>query len=333
MNDSSSARIASQGGLILRRQALACGLSPKQITRLLHSGEWYAVRCGVYTTGQLWESLDPYVGQPQLEARAASLNMVAPHVMSHDSAAYLQDLPILAARPRLVHITRFGVLGCRTTHGVKHHKAPFTADQIAFVGELPVLDIPRTVADIAREHGLRHGVVAASSALRLGFSRRALADAIVAMRSWRHVTVCREAVALADGRCESPGEALAMLMVKQLKIGPVDLQFGLHDQGRTAFADLRIGRHLVEFDGRLKFRVAAVGGFATTPEDALWQEKQRQDWLCGFKLGMSRLTWVDVQPDRWVATQLRLLREITATNALFGTSIDDLAPYIVRRLP
>lgn len=331
MNDDSAARMASQGGLILRRQAMACGLSPKQITRLLHGGEWVAVRCGVYTTGLLWESLDDYVGRPQMEVRAASLNMVAPHVVSHDSAAYLHGLAILAARPRLVHITRFGVLGCRTTHGVKHHKAPFTPEQITFVGDLPVLDIPRTVADIAREHGLRHGVVAASSALRLGVTRRALADAIVAMRNWRHVTICREAVALADGRCESPGEALSMLMVKQLKIGEVDLQFGLRDGGRTAFADLRIGRHLVEFDGRLKFRIVSEGGLAVSPDDALWKEKQRQDWLCGFKLGMSRLTWVDVQPDRWLATQRRLLREITATKALFGTSIDDLAPYIVRR--
>lgn len=331
MNDEIAARMATQGGLILRRQALADGLSAKQVTTLLRSGEWVAVRCGVYTTGLLWTSLDEHVGRPQLEVRAASLNMVAPHVVSHDSSAYLQDLQILAPNPRLVHITRFGVLGCRTKHGVKHHKAPFTSEQIAFVGDLPVLDLPRTVADIAREHGLRHGVVAASSALRSGVTRRALQDAIVPMRNWRHVTVCREAVELADGRCESPGEALAMLMVKQLKIGAVDLQFGLRDQGRTAFVDLRIGRHLVEFDGRLKFRVAAQGGFAVSPEDALWQEKRRQDWLCGFKLGMSRLGWADVQADRWIATQRRLLREITATNALFGTSIDDLAPYIVRR--
>lgn len=323
--------MAAQHGLILRRQALKCGMTPKQITRLLQSGDWVAVRWGVYTTGQLWESLDKYVGRPQLEVRAASMNMIVPHVASHDSAAYLLSLPILEARPRLVHITRFGVLGDRTKHGVKHHKAPFTPEQISFVDDLAVLDLPRTVADIAREHGLRHGVVAASSALRAGVSRRALEAAAVPMRNWRHVTRVRESIALADGRCESPGEALAMLMLKQLKVGKVDLQFGLRDRSRTAFADLRIGRHLVEFDGWLKYLPEADGGFAVTPEQALWEEKQRQDWLCGFKLGMSRLTWIDVQPDRWCQTQDRLLREILATNALFGTSIDDLAPYIIRR--
>lgn len=331
MNDKTAAQMAAQSGLILRRQALACGLSAKQVNRLIHGGEWVTVRWGVYTTGALWASLDPYVGRPCLEARAAGMNMVVPHVMSHDSAAYLHELSILAARPRLVHVTRFGVLGHRTKHGVKHHKAPFTPEQIAFVGELPILDVPRTVADIAREHGLRHGVVAASSALRAGVGRRALEAAIVPMRNWRHVTVTRESVALADGRCENPGEALSMLVVKQLQLGEVEPQFGLRDGGRTAFADLRVGRHLVEFDGRAKYQREEDGGFAVCPDEALWREKQRQDWMCGFKLGMSRLTWVDVQPDRWTATQDRLRREILTTNALYGTSIDDLAPYIVRR--
>lgn len=79
--------------------------------------------------------------------------MRMPHLISHDSAAYLLGLPILEAEPRLVHVTRFGVLGSRTEHGVKHHKAPFRMDQILFSQTRPVLDIPRTVADIAREHG------------------------------------------------------------------------------------------------------------------------------------------------------------------------------------
>jgi hypothetical protein len=46
---------------------------------------------------------------------------------------------------------------------------------------------------------------------------------------------------------------------------------------------------------------------------------------------MSRLVWSDVQPDSWTSTQKRLLREISDTAARFGTSIDDLAPYVVRR--
>jgi hypothetical protein len=258
--------------------------------------------------------------------------MRVPHLLSHDSAAYLHGLPILEASPRLVHITRVGALGGRTRHGVKHHEAPVRTEQIAFVDDHPLLDLPRTVADIGREHGLRHAIVAANSALRLGQSRRALQAAVADMRNWPHVTVPRLAVEWADGRCENPGEDLTMLMLKQLGVGLVHPQFGLHERGRVAWVDFRVGRHLVEFDGRHKYQRQDSGGFADrSPDDVIWEEKCRQDWLCGFKLGMSRVVWAELQPDRWLATQDRLLREIRDTDARFGTSIDDLAPYVIRR--
>lgn len=309
--------MAAQHGLILRRQALAAGMSPDDVARRLRAQVWIAVRWGVYTSRALWDSLDPYVGRPRLEALAVDLGMVMPHVISHDSAAYLHGLPILEAKPRLVHVTRFGALGGRTKYGVKHHKAPFTPEQVVFVDGVPVLDLARTVADIAREHGRRHGIVAASSALRAGVSRRALEEAVEPMRSWPHVTQCRLSVDWADERCETPGEALGLLMVKELDLADVEPQFGLGDHRRRAWVDLRVGRHLIEFDGHAKYDDPAV----------LWEEKKRQDWLCGFKLGMSRLTWTDVQADVWKATQQRLLREVLDTHARFGVDIDDLAPY------
>lgn len=324
--------LTHQHGLILRRQALAAGMTLKQISTLLRQREWVAVRRGVYTTRAHWESLDQYVGRPRLEVWAATLTTRTPHMISHDSAAYLHGLSILEARPRLVHITRIGVLGGRTRHGIKHHKAPVRTEQIAFVDDHPVLDVPRTVADIGREHGLRHAIVAANSALRSGESRRALRAAVEDMTSWPYVTVPRLAVEWADGRCENPGEDLTMLMLKQLGVGLVEPQFGLRDNGRMAWVDFRVGRHLVEFDGRHKYQRRDDGGYAdSSADEVMWEEKLRQDWLCGFKLGMSRLVWSEVQPDSWSSTQDRLYREIHDTNCRFGTSIDDLAPYVVRR--
>jgi hypothetical protein len=321
-----------QHGLILRRQALAAGMTPEQLKMLLRTREWVSVRRGVYTTGTHWESLDPYVGRPQLEVWAATLTTTTPHLVSHDSAAYLHGLPILEASPRLVHVTRIGVLGGRTRHGIKHHKAPVRTEQIGFIDDHPVLDVPRTVADIGREHGLRHAIVAANSALRRGESRRALQDAVADMTSWPYVTVPRLAAEWADGRCENPGEDLTMLLLKQLGVGLVQPQFGLQERGRVAWVDFRIGRHLFEFDGWVKYQRQEAGGYADRSADkVMWEEKRRQDWLCGFKLGMSRIVWSDVQPDSWERTQDRLLREVLDTNARFGTSIDDLAPYVIRR--
>ncbi|KQW49320.1 hypothetical protein ASC77_11600 [Nocardioides sp. Root1257] len=324
--------LTHQHGLIRRRQVLAAGMTVQQIATLVRGREWVVIRRGVYTTRAHWESLDRYVGRPQLEVWAAVLQMQTPHIVSHDSAAYLHRLPILEAKPRLVHITRIGALGGRTRHGVKHHKAPVRTERIEFIDDHPVLDLPRTVADIGREHGLRHAAVAANSALRRGVSRNALREAVAEMRCWPYVTVPRLAVEWADGRCENPGEDLTMLMLKQLGLGLVHAQFGIQERGRVAWVDFRIGRHLVEFDGRHKYQRDADGGYADRPaEEVVLDEKNRQDWLCGFKLGMSRVIWSEVQPDTWDETQLRLHREITDTARRFGTSVDDLAPYVIRR--
>jgi hypothetical protein len=200
------------------------------------------------------------------------------------------------------------------------------------VDDHPVLDVPRTVADVGREHGIRHAIVAANSALRAGESIRALRAAVEPMRSWPYVTVPRLAIEWADLRCESPGEDLTMLMLKQLGVGLVQPQFGLQDRGRVAWVDFRVGRHLIEFDGRAKYQRVDAGGLSQrAADDVLWEEKQRQDWLCGFKLGMSRVIWSELQPATWASTQARLLRDILDTNARFGTAIEDLAPYVIRR--
>ncbi|MBB6627343.1 type IV toxin-antitoxin system AbiEi family antitoxin domain-containing protein [Nocardioides sp. KIGAM211] len=323
--------MSSQHGLLLRRQALGTGMSPEEVRRRVRAGEWVAVRRGVYTTAALWECLDVYVGRPLLVVRAASLNSVMPHVISHDSAALLHGLPLVWSPPALVHVTRFGVLGHRTRHGVKHHQAPFRPEQVVLIDGLPVLDRARTAADLGREHGLKQGVAACDAALRLGDSRRDLAAAVEAMRSWPYVTPARAAVELADDGAESIGESLSRVLLTETGVGQVETQFGLRDRGVEAWCDLRVGRHVIEFDGRVKYRRVEDGGVAQRPvEDVVWLEKQRQDFICGFKLGMSRLVWADLQPDQWSRTQQRLLREIRDTDARFGTSIADLAPYVIR---
>lgn len=332
VNPKVSATLAKQHGLILRRQALAAGMPPLQIALLLRQGEWISVWRGVYTLRSTWESLDTYRGQPLLRVRAASMNMVTPHVISHDSAALVHGIWLPGA-PRWIHVTRFGVLGSRSKCGVKHHVASFTPDQVVFVDGLPTLDVPRTAIDLCREHGLRGGLPACDSALRLVQDRSLLWEAVEPMRSWRHVVTARSCVELADPGAESLAESLTRLLLIQLGLGPVETQFGLRDAGREAWCDLRIGRHIIEFDGRTKYRSVTDGGVATIPDgEVLWREKKRQDWVCGFKLGMSRVTWTDIQPDTWESTKARLRRECLDTNARFGTSIDDLAPYIIRKL-
>ena len=111
----------------------------------------------------LWEALDPYDGPPRMRARAAHLTMRRAHVLSHESAARELSMRILSTGSELVHVTRRGVRGSRTEHGVKHHLAPFRSDQVVVVDGIPVLGHARTALDITREHGFVAGTVACDS--------------------------------------------------------------------------------------------------------------------------------------------------------------------------
>jgi hypothetical protein len=327
--------MANQRGLVLRRQVLGAGLAQEGLDRLLGSGELVVVRRGVYTSAEHWASLDDYRGRPLLRAWAASLNMSHPHVLSHESAALAHEMQILLPRPLRVHVTRFGVTGCRTRHGVCHHLAPFEPHQILDIDGVPTFDMARTAVDIARSHGqkvaLRYGLPACDSAMRAGVRRDELFSALEPMRNWPNVTVAREAVQLADPGSDGVGESLMRLLVLELGFGEVQTQFGLRDGGRSAWADLRVHRHLFEFDGRFKYQRIAEGGLAhRDPAEVLWDEKKRQDWLCGFKLGMSRVVWDDLMPRNWESTHVRLGREVADTAARFGVDLSDLAPFIIR---
>jgi hypothetical protein len=64
--------------------------------------------------------------------------------------------------------------------------------------------------------------------------------------------------------------------------------------------------------------------------EVAWAQKERQDFITGFKLGVSRVTYRDLGPGRAQAVA-RLRREYDDTVARFGTDIRDLAPYVVAR--
>lgn len=321
--------VESQHGLITRRQALAAGLTDRDICRFLAQGEWLRLRRGVYVEAAAWASLDPYREQPLLRIRAAQLALCCGrYVFSHDSAALAQGMGVPAPFDALVHVTRTKVHGDAVRAGVKHHLAPYAPDQVRVVAGLPVLDPARTALDMAREHGLVAGVASCDHALRTGVSRAELAEARAAMWCWPGSRVMDEALAMADPGAETWLESAGRVLLARLGIGRPQTQFGLTDGFRTVWCDLRVGRHVFETDGMLKY--AEVNPSAQHPREVLRLEKERQDFITGFKLGVSRITAHDCGPGRRAA-ESRLLREYADTCSRFGTDITDLAPYIVRR--
>jgi hypothetical protein len=303
-------------------------MSDEQIDRLVRTGSWTVVRKGVYAETSYWDSLPEIPDRRMLADRAASLRISVPHVMSHDSAAYLLDLAILRPRTPMTHVTRPGVVGSHLRHGVKHHRAAYADLQVLRIDGLRCLDPARAALDITREHGFEAGVVAADSALRAGSSEADLAEAAAGMTGWPFKTTVDDVVAFAHSDADSPGESMSRILVTELGFGVPKLQFGLTADGRTAWCDLRLGRHVFEFDGRAKYQRTDESGYAERdPRDVLWSEKQRQDWVCGFKLGMSRLVWDDFFGVARARAKERLAREYLDTCARFGTDISDLAQF------
>jgi len=327
-----SRTIRHQHGLITRAQVLDCGMTPEHLSGLVRTGRWVLVRRGVYMPADLWSNVDPHDGQARMRARGAHLQLRRAHVLSHHSAARELGLAVLRPDVDLVHVTRRGVRGGRVEHGIKHHLAPYRPDQVVLVDGIPVLDAARTAVDVAREHGFVHGVVACDAARQPGVTLEELWAAVASMRSWPEVTVVRASIDRSDAGAESVGETLGRLLLDEIGLGPVHTQVELRDASGWARCDMRVGRHLFEFDGRTKFLPQERGGLAAVdPTEVVWREKQREDWLRGHRLGMSRLVWADYWGDRRERAKQRIRREYDATCAAYGTDISDLAHVIVRR--
>jgi hypothetical protein len=324
MHPGVQAKFAANHGLITRPEALDLGVSPLDIAYLIRCGEWVIVRRGVYAEAQLWHSLDEHAGQPLLRARAALRKMRRTWVLSHDSAAHAMGMAIVSPEDPFVHITRPGFTGAWTEFGVKHHLARYLPEQVKVVDGLQVLDLARTAVDIARERGIEHGVAACDSAMRMGTPRSALVEAYVPMRSWAGVRSSRAAVDLADPGAQNPNESLGRMLVTELGYGRPETQFPLMIEGRVIWCDIRVGNHIFEVDGRVKYLPPERGGVATKRiEDVLWEEKKRERLIRAEGLGVSRILWADYWGDGRRAARARLHADVEETIGRFGTQLPE----------
>jgi hypothetical protein len=317
-----------QHGLISSRQALEAGLAPQQLARLVGSGAWVRLRRGIFADAEVWAGLDEFYGRPLLRIRAAMMTLQCDHVLSHDSAGVVQRMWVPDTRESLVHITRRKVHGDAVRAGVKHHLAPYRDDEVVEVDGLRVLNPARTALDLGREHGLVAGVAGVTSALRAGVTRDDLSAARARMWCWPESRVLDQALDIADPGSESylECEALAFVAELGLGLGRPQTQLGLSDGHRTVWCDIFLCRHVFEVDGKQKYRLDNLQG--RDPGDVLWAEKRRQDFISGFKLGVSRITTHDCRAGRTAALR-RVAREFEDTCRRFGTDPTDLAPYIV----
>ncbi len=328
MHPGVQAWFGQQCGLITREQLLDLGITPVVIRHMVRSGELVHVRRGAFADPVVWAASDEYRERPLLQARAAVMKMRRGWVLSHDSAAHAWCMEVLTPSQPLVHVTRPGLTNAWTKAGVKHHLARFREDQVVTVNGLPSLDLARTAVDIARERGVRHGLPACDSALRMGVPREELWEAVAPMRHWGGAPAARTSVELADPGAQTVIESLGRELVHELGIGFAETQFPVQTARGISWCDIRVGNHVFECDGHVKYLGPERGGLALRPaEDVVWDEKQRQTLVCAEGLGMSRIVWADFWGDRRAEAITRLRAEYAVTAARFGP---ELHPHLAR---
>jgi hypothetical protein len=164
----------------------------------------------------------------------------------------------------------------------------------------------RTLLDCGREWALDDAVVAIDAALLSELtSLPELQQRLVAMGHWRGAARAARAVALADGRAESPLETRGRLRIIGAGFPPPELQVEIRVRGRLlAVADawFEEAAVMVEFDGRIKYTDPWRG---RDPARVLWEEKRREDDVRALDVRVVRITDDDVERS-WPRVESRL---------------------------
>jgi hypothetical protein len=147
--------------------------------------------------------------------------------------------------------------------------------------------------------------------LTRGVTAQELRTAAARATTWRGGRRASRAVALADGRAESPLETRGRLRIVGAALPIPGLQVEIRAAGRlvgVVDAWYEEAAVAVEFDGRVKYTDPWRG---RTPDRVLWDEKRREDELRSLDIRIVRIADADLTPARWPAVEARL-RELLA---------------------
>jgi predicted transcriptional regulator of viral defense system len=274
------------------------GNSAAQINTLVRQGALVQVRRGVYARAEMAAQVMTEPGGDHLLQTAGMLATLGPAVASHESAAIIHYIDLLAT-PRIVTLTRPPGGNRSARARVRFHYAQLPTGHETIVYGMRVTTVARTVIDLARTLEFRAGVVTADSALRLKLVTKSELESVLAdlpRRTGR--SRAAEVIAFADGRAESVLESLARVVFRDCGLPPPDLQVwvgGPTAVGRVDFL-WRQHRTVAEVDGMMKYK---------NPERAVLQlERDRQLRDAGYEV--VHFTWQDITENpAYVATTVR----------------------------
>ncbi|PTR31831.1 hypothetical protein C8K36_101867 [Rhodococcus sp. OK519] len=291
--------------LVFRSDALCRGFTDHELRAARRSRELLAVRPGAYVRATDLARLDSAA-----QHRLALLAMAAACpdvVVSHVSAAVLYGIDIWNVPLQRVHSTLDRPSGGKITARRHAHVAHLPTEDVVAVGGVQVTAPARTIVDLARTLPFECAVVAGDHALATGLVTRAdLDEARGRCRGRRGAAQAGRVVAFLDGRSESVGESRSRVLIHRERLPVPDLQRVLSDDGlpigRVDFFFER-ERAVGEFDGLGKYTQHLRPG--QTTEQAVIEEKLREDGIRGAGYGVARWGWRELSTPAEVVRRLR----------------------------
>ena len=312
----------SQGGVFLRRQAIACGYSPDEVDRAVRTGLWRRVRRGAYAEPGLVDGASE-IALHRLRTHAVIAASESAPVVSGVSAAVLHGLDLSGQNLARFHLTHPGI-SARIEGDVHHHDASLNDDEIVIVDGLHATSVARTAVDVARDcETFEQGVITMDSALRC--ERTTLP--ILTRRSeecsrWPHARGVARMVRFADGRAATPGESRLRVTYAAAGLPPCEPQLYVYrlGGGLLGIADLAAiaQKTLLELDGRMKYGIDGQD-----PVDQVYREKLREDDLREVGHEVVRFGWAAAGHVSVVAERVR---------AAFRRAADRPPPQALYRL-
>lgn len=252
-----------------------------------------------------WEPLKPYERE-FLRAYAAG---AAAHtaVLVGRSAAVVNGiwtLPLPEAEVTLANPAHPAPWKAQWPRGVKYHsmRIPKT-DSYTFTSSagdtIRTTTSARTAVDIARLHGIRHGVVAMDSLFYQAKPyeheriRAELEDAVARLAGKRGIAHARKALTWCSTKSQSPYESLLRVVLRQRGVEAAEQMW----IGRYARPDLLWGQLVIEVDGDTQF--------ADNGQAAALEQLARENWI-----RMQHYDVIRVTPRELLRNEERVVREI-----------------------
>ena len=257
---------------------------------------------GAYISNSIWSALTP---DERYRARVRAAAALAKDLLlvSHASSAALWRLPWIDPWPRQVHVIVDSTPGGRSSSALVRHTLGSPADFTTIDG-IAVTSLAQTVVDVARSHPFALAVAVADAALRrtqhpidgvprTSLTRDDLVATLEAVPLRQGTAMARRVIEFADGNADRPGESVSRVNMALARLPMPELQVPIYGaSGRRWTVDFWWPEFnlIGEFDGIGKYTEPEFLR-GRTPEQALIDEKDREDDLRATGRRMSRWRW------------------------------------------